>query len=98
MAQCYEIQENDRLFPYTKNFLYFEMITGCKKSGVKKIRVHDIRHSHAAALIEMNVASKLIQERLGHERIQTTLDTYGHLYPNAQAEVSRQLEEFMSAS
>ena len=32
----------------------------------------------------------------GHERIQTTLDTYGHLYPNAQAEVAKQLEEFMS--
>ena len=46
----------------------------------------------------MNVAPKLLQERLGHERIQTTLDTYGHLYPNAQAEVARQLEEFMSKS
>ena len=40
----------------------------------------------------------LIAERLGHERIQTTLDTYGHLYPNAQAEVARQLEDFMSES
>ena len=98
MAQCYELQSDDRLFPYTKNFLYREMLAGCKKSGVKKIRVHDIRHSHAAALIEMNVAPKLLQERLGHERIQTTLDTYGHLYPNAQAEVARQLEEFMSES
>ncbi len=96
MGQCYELQKDDRLFPYTKTFLYRTMITGCKKSGVKKIRVHNIRHSHAAALIEMNVAPKLLQERLGHERIQTTLDTYGHLYPNAQAEVARQLEEFMS--
>ena len=59
---------------------------------------HRIRHSHAAALIQMNVAPKLLQERLGHERIQTTLDTYGHLYPNAQAEVAKQLEAFMSES
>ena len=98
MAQCYELQPDDRLFPYGKTHLYRDMVWGCEKSGVKKIRVHDLRHSHAAALIEMNVAPKLLQERLGHERIQTTLDTYGHLYPNAQAEVARQLEEFMSKS
>lgn len=97
-AQCFGMQENDRLFPYTKSYLYREMVDGCKKSGVKKIRIHDIRHSHAAALIQMNVAPKLLQERLGHERIQTTLDTYGHLYPNAQAEVAKQLEAFMSES
>lgn len=63
-----------------------------------KVPIHDIRYSHAAALIEMNVAPKLLQERLGHERIQTTLDTYGHLYPNKQAEVAKQLDEFMSQS
>ena len=98
IAQCFELQPEDRLFPYGKTYLYREMVRGCEKSGVKKIRVHDLRHSHAAALIEMNVAPKLLQERLGHERIQTTLDTYGHLYPNAQAELARQLEEFMSES
>lgn len=98
MAQCFELQPGDRLFPYGKTYLYRAMEKGCKLSGVKKIRVHDLRHSHAAALIEMNVAPKLLQDRLGHERIQTTLDTYGHLYPNAQAEVARQFEEFMSRS
>ena len=98
MAQCYKFCPDDRLCPYGKTFLYRELIRGCKKAGVKKTRAHDLRHSHAAALIEMNVAPKLLQERLGHERIQTTLDTYGHLYPNAQAEVARQLEEFMSES
>ena len=96
MAQCYGLQPDDRLFPYGKSYLYRQMEWGCKKSGVKKIRVHDLRHSHAAALIQMNVTPKLLQERLGHERIQTTLDTYGHLYPNAQAEVAKQLEDFMS--
>ena len=53
MAKCYEIQPEDRLFPYTKSFLNHEMLRGCKKSGVKKIRVHDLRHSyHASLLIE----------------------------------------------
>lgn len=97
-SKLYNIKPSDRLFPHTKYFLAHEMEYGCKKSGVKKIRIHDLRHSHAAALIEMNVAPKLLQERLGHERIQTTLDTYGHLYPNKQAEVAKQLDEFMSNS
>lgn len=46
MDKCYEIQPNDRLFPYTKHFLNHEMLRGCKKSGVKKIRVHDLRHPY----------------------------------------------------
>lgn len=67
MAKCYEIQPNDRLFPYTKSFLNHEMLRG-KKSGVKKIRVHDLRHSHASLLIEMGCQPLLIANRLGHEK------------------------------
>jgi len=92
MEQCYGMQPNDRLFPYTKYFLTHEMERGCKKSGVKKIRVHDTRHSHASLLVEMGFSPLLIAERLGHERVQTTLETYSHLYPNKQAEVARQLD------
>ena len=44
MSHCYGLQKDDRLFPYTKSFLYHEMEYGCKASGVKRIRVHDIRH------------------------------------------------------
>ena len=95
MAQCYELGPEDRMFPLTKSFLHREMKRGCDRSKVKKIRIHDLRHSHAAALIEMNVSPKLLQDRLGHERIQTTLDTYGHLYPNKQAELAGQFDEFM---
>lgn len=95
MDMCYDLKPNDRLFPHTKYFLEHEMRRGCKLSGVKKIRIHDLRHSHAAALVEMNVSPKLLQERLGHERIQTTLDTYGHLYPGKQFELAEQIERFM---
>ena len=76
MDRCYEIQPDDRLFPYTKSFLNHEMLRGCKRSGVKKIRVHDLRHSHASLLIEMGCQPLLIADRLGHEKIQTTLNTY----------------------
>ena len=46
MSHCYGLQKDDRLFPHTKSFLYHEMEYGCKVSGVKRIRVHDIRHPY----------------------------------------------------
>ena len=95
MSHCYGLQKDDRLFPYTKSFLYHEMEYGCKVSGVKRIRVHDIRHSHASLLVEMGFSPLLIAERLGHEKVQTTMDTYSHLYPNKQVEVARQLDGIM---
>ena len=63
MPHCYELQPNDRLFPCTKHFLQHEMERGCKISGIKRIRVHDIRHSHASLLVEMGFSPLLIAER-----------------------------------
>ena len=47
-------------------------------SGVKHIRIHDLRHSHATLLYNHNIDIKLIQERLGHADISTTLNIYVH--------------------
>lgn len=44
----------------------------------------------------MSFSPLLIVERPGHERVQTTMEIYGHLYPNKQAEVARQLDDVMS--
>ena len=93
MEKCYGLQPDDRLFPYNKSFLYREMQIGIEASGVKRIRVHDIRHSHASLLVELGFSPPLIAERLGHERVQTTMDTYSHLYPNKQVEVANQLDK-----
>ena len=57
-----------------------------KKTGVKPIRVHDLRHSHVAYLINQGVEPLIIKERLGHKNIQITLNTYGPLYPSRQKE------------
>ena len=43
----YIIEPDERLFPVTKSYLSHEMVRGCKNTGVKKIRIHDIRHSQA---------------------------------------------------
>ncbi len=62
-----------------------------KLAGVHRIKIHALRHSHASLLISMGENPLLIKERLGHEKIQTTLGTYGHLYPNTNLEVANKL-------
>lgn len=61
------------------------------KYGIKKIKIHEIRHSHASLLIEQGFNPLLISERLGHDDIQTTLNTYSHLYPNKHGQMAAQL-------
>lgn len=89
--RLYDLRPTDRLFQTSKHTLYHSMVKYCEQSGVKRIRIHDIRHSHASMLIEMGVAPLAISERLGHEDIQTTLNTYSHLYPNKQGEIAMML-------
>lgn len=62
-----------------------------EKAGVKRIRVHDLRHSHVAYLIHQGVEPLMIKERLGHKDIKITLNTYGHLYPNEQKKLAEML-------
>lgn len=92
ILHLHDYTPNERLFPYGKGWLVYRMNTGCKTSKVKKIRIHDLRHSHASLLIEMGFSPLLISERLGHENIETTLQTYSHLYPNKQTELASQLQ------
>lgn len=96
VGKLYGIMENDRLFHVTKSYLEKEMNRGIKLSGVKKIRLHDLRHSHASLLIsKLGVQPNLVAERLGHEKIQTTLSTYAHLYPHQSRELADQLNKLM---
>ena len=60
-------------------------------AGVHRIKIHALRHSHASLLISMGENPLIIKYRLGHEKIQTTLGTYGHLYPNSNFEVAKKL-------
>lgn len=90
-ARLYGIGPDARIFQFTKNYLNSEMLRGVKNTGVKKIRLHDLRHSHASLLVEMNFSIKEIADRLGHEKVETTLNTYSHLYPNKQAQLADRL-------
>ena len=65
-------------------------------AGVHRIKIHALRHSHASLLISMGENPLIIKDRLGHEKIQTTLGTYGHLYPNSNFEVAKKLSGMLS--
>ncbi len=91
-SHLYGIMADERMFRFTKSYMEHEIIRGIKASGVKRIRLHDIRHSHASLLVEMGFTPLAIAERLGHEKIETTLNTYSHLYPNKQGELADKLE------
>lgn len=93
MDSRYMLVPNERLFPITKSFLSHEMERGCKNTGVKRIRIHDIRHSHASLLINQGCDALILADRLGHEKVSTTLNTYSHLFPHKQQELVDNLEQ-----
>lgn len=62
-----------------------------KAAGVHRIKIHALRHSHASLLIQLGENALAVRDRLGHEDIETTLGTYGHLYPTANKGVADKL-------
>ena len=90
----YALPDDERIFPIVQEAVQRKIRENAVKAGVKKIRVHDLRHSHASYLINKGVQPLIIKERLGHKDIKITLNTYGHLYPNQQKQVAVLLDEF----
>ena len=64
-----------------------------EKAGLKHIRLHDCRHSHASLLLKQGVHPKIVSERLGHSSVQITLDTYSHVAPGLQAAAAKSFDE-----
>ncbi|MEG3294677.1 tyrosine-type recombinase/integrase [Streptococcus suis] len=62
---------------------------------LKKIRIHDFRHSHASLLINQGEDYLVVKERLGHASITTTIDTYSHLYPSKQKALADKLDDLL---
>ena len=81
--------------PKTKSYLHHEMDRGAKESGVKRIRIHDLRHSHISLLIEMGFSAVAIADRVGHESIDITY-RYAHLFPSTQNEMADRLSDLRS--
>lgn len=70
--------------PLLPNTITHNWIKLVRRSGLKGIRLHDARHTHASLMLKQGVHPKIVQERLGHSSIQVTLDTYSHVAPGLQ--------------
>lgn len=73
------------------DFLAAEMDRGAKLAGVKRIRIHGLRHSHISLLINLGFSALAIGERVGHEAVDITYH-YAHLFPTVQTDMAAQLE------
>lgn len=60
---------------------------------LKRIRIHDFRHSHASFLINNNISRLEVAHRLGHSTVEQTLKTYSHLFPNEEDKATELLEK-----
>ena len=96
LQMLYGLKKKDRIFTVTKSYLHHEMDRGAKAAGVKRIRIHDLRHSHVAHLIELGFSPVEIAERLGHESMAVTM-TYSHLYPSMGRTMADRLGEDRNA-
>ncbi len=90
LKMLYDVGDHDRMFTVTKSYLHREMDRGAKEADVKRIRIHDIRHSHVSLLIDMGFSAIAIADRVGHESIDITYN-YAHLFPSKQMEMADKL-------
>ena len=76
IKSIYGIKTDDRIFTISKSYLHHEMDRGAKLAGVKRIRIHGLRHSNISLLINLGFSALAIGERVGHEAVdiqETTL-------------------------
>lgn len=96
IGMLYGYGKNDRIFQITKSYLHHEMSRGAKEAGVKRIRVHDLRHSHVSMLIKLGFSAVAIANRVGHESQAITF-RYAHMFPTEQIEMANMLNsEFVT--
>jgi integrase len=69
-----------------------------RHSGLRRIRIHDLRHTHATIALQAGVPVKVISERLGHESPAFTMKQYAHVLPGMQAEAAARIAEAIAAS
>jgi len=88
----YDIKPHDRIFYFQKGTLGHALTEAAKAAGVKRIRVHDLRHSHAALLVELGYGIVAVAKRL-RDTVEVAMSTYSHLYPQKMDEVASDLNK-----
>lgn len=93
ISHLYEPDPNGRIFNRRPQYIRSILRDCSEKAGVKQIRIHDLRHSHASMLINLGANPLLVAERLGHESPTITLKTYSHLFPSTQTEIVNKIKK-----
>ena len=94
ISSLYGIRDDDRIFTISKSYLHHEMDRGAKLAGVKRIRIHGLRHSHISLLINLGVSALAIGERVGHEAVDITY----HYAQKAIEEAQKEADKWMMMS
>ena len=95
------LQEDDLVFchinsnPLLPDTITHAWIKLLRRKGLKNIRLHDTRHTHASLMLKQGIHPKVVQERLGHSSIQITLDTYSHVAPGIQSLAAKKFDELL---
>jgi len=81
------------LLPNTVTHAWIKLV---QRIGLKPIRLHDARHTHASLMLKQGAHPKVVQERLGHAGIQITLDTYSHIAPGLQESAAKRFDDVLN--
>jgi integrase len=79
--------------PFQPSGVSHAFIKLVRQTGMKPIRLHDLRHSHASIMLEKGIHPKVVQERLGHSSVQVTLDIYSDVMPGIHKGAAKQFDE-----
>ena len=100
--QALPLRDDDLVFsqadgrPMRPNSVSRAWAIHAKRLGLKVIRFHDARHTHASIMLKQGIHPKIVQERLGHATISITLDTYSHVAPRLQEAAAKAFDELFA--
>ena len=82
--------------PLQPNSITHAFATFLEARGLKRVRLHDLRHSHATHMLAAGIHPKIAGERLGHSKVGITLDLYSHVLPGMQSEAATRVDALIS--
>ncbi len=84
--------------PIVPKYISSNFYVVLERAGLPRIPFHNLRHTHATALFRQGAHPKVVQERLGHSTIVTTMDVYSHVLPSMQEQAARMIGDFLAPS
>ena len=83
--------------PLPPNSLTVEFRKLARQLGFQRVRLHDLRHTHATMMLKQKVNPKVVSERLGHSSVGITLDIYSHVVPGLQEAAALAFDESLKS-